>query len=205
MCGRFEVHDSPQILMLYFLLTEEPAAVHNTEVRPTDESLIIRVRNGERLALPARWGLIPPWAKDGTIAQHTFNARAETIAEKPSFRSAFRQRRCIVPMTSFFEWRSVAGQKKKQRLRFASTNSEPLAVAGLWERWEKSGDGQMRETFTVITTTANRFMAPIHDRMPVILSKTDWDAWLNPDQTNTVLLRSMLTPCPDNWLNWTVA
>ena len=134
MCGRYEIHNSPQMLMLYFLLAEEPTAYSNADVRPTNEVPIIRIRDGNRLALPARWGLIPSWAKDAAIAQHTFNARAETLAEKPSFRSAFRRRRCIVPMTAFFEWRAIAGQKKKEKLRFANTDGNPLAVAGLWER-----------------------------------------------------------------------
>ena len=108
MCGRYEIHNSPQMLMLYFLLAEEPTAYSNADVRPTNEVPIIRIRDGNRLALPARWGLIPSWAKDATIAQHTFNARAETLSEKPSFRSAFRRRRCIVPMSAFFEWRAIA-------------------------------------------------------------------------------------------------
>lgn len=204
MCGRFEVHSSPQILMLYFLLAREPAGLQDKEYRPTDEALIVRVCDGERLALPARWRLIPPWAKDATIAQHTFNARAETIAEKPSYRSAFQRRRCIVPMTSFFEWRTVTGQTKKQRLRFARTDGEPLAIAGLWERWDGSSDGRARETFTVITTAANDFMTPIHDRMPAILAKPDWDAWLDPDLTDPNLLKPMLAPCPNDWLKWTI-
>lgn len=200
MCGRYEIHDSPQMLMLYFLLAEEPTAYSNADVRPTNEALIIRVCDRKPLALPARWGLIPSWAKDAAIAQHTFNARAETVAEKPSFRSAFKRRRCIVPMTAFFEWRAIAGQKKKEKLRIASPDGNPLAVAGLWERWDKSDDGSAVETYTVITTAANAFMAPIHDRMPAILAKSDWDAWLDPDMSDPILLRSMLEPCPDEWL-----
>lgn len=200
MCGRYELHNSPQMLMLYFLLAEEPTAYSNADVRPTNEAPIIRICDGNRLALSAHWGLIPSWAKDATIAQHTFNARAETLAEKPSFRSAFRRRRCIVPMSAFFEWQAIAGQKKKEKLRFANTDGNPLAVAGLWECWEKSGDGCAVETFTVITTAANAFMAPIHDRMPAILAKSDWDAWLDPEMSDPVPLRSMLAPSPDGWL-----
>ena len=200
MCGRYEIHDSPQMLMLYFLLAEEPTAYSNAAVRPTNEAPIIRVREGKRLALPARWGLIPSWAKDATIAQHTFNARAETIAEKPSFRSAFKRRRCLVPMSAFFEWRAIAGQTRKEKLRFASPDGNPLAVAGLWDRWDRSGDGYAVETFTVITTAANGLMAPIHDRMPAILAKSDWDAWLDPEMSDSGFLRSMLEPCPDDWL-----
>ncbi len=205
MCGRYEIHNSPQMLMLYFLLAEEPTAYSNADVRPTNEVPIIRVRNGNRLALPARWGLIPSWAKDATIAQHTFNARAETIAEKPSFRSAFKRRRCIVPMSAFFEWRAIADQKKKEKLRFASPDGNPLAVAGLWERWDKSGDGCVVDTFSVITTAANGLMAPMHDRMPAILAKSDWDAWLDPEMSDTEFLRLILEPCPDEWLEVSAA
>ena len=200
MCGRYEIHNSPQMLMLYFLLAQEPSGYSNADVRPTNSAPIIRALDGQRMIRPARWGLIPPWAKDETIAQHTFNARAETLAEKPSFRAAFKRRRCIVPMTAFFEWRAVAGQKKKEKLRFASPEGKPLAVAGLWERWQRLGAGETIETYTVITTAANGLMAPIHDRMPALLAASDWEAWLDPEMINPVFLRSLLAPCPDEWL-----
>jgi putative SOS response-associated peptidase YedK len=144
--------------------------------------------------------LIPSWSKDDKIAQHTFNARGETVADKPSFRAAFKRRRCIVPASAFFEWRAIPGEKKKQKLRFTSPEEHPLALAGLWEHWKRPETGEMVETYTVITTEANAFMAPIHDRMPVILGERDWDAWLDPDTGNPLLLQSMLAPCPDDWL-----
>jgi len=188
------------MLMLYFALGAEPEPFSNSDVRPTNTAPIIRIDDSQRLILPARWGLIPSWAKDDKIAQHTFNARAETIAEKPSFRAAFKRRRCIVPMTAFFEWRAIPHQKTKQKLRFVSPDGHPLAIAGLWEHWEHSATGVQVESFTVITTGANDFMTPIHDRMPVILSTSDWEAWLDPDMHNPMLLESMLKPCPDEWL-----
>lgn len=200
MCGRYDLNESPQMLMLYFVLGAEPEPFSNSNVRPTDLAPIIRIHDGQRLALPARWGLIPSWAKDDKIAQHTFNARAETIAEKPSFRAAFKRRRCIVPMTAFFEWRAIPFQKKKQKLRFVSPEGHLLAIAGLWEHWHHPGTGVPVESFTVITTGANDFMAPIHDRMPAILGASDWEAWLDPDMHNPMLLESMLKPCPDEWL-----
>ena len=200
MCGRYDLNESPQMLALYFLLSAEPAAFSNPDVRPTNMAPIIRVRDGQRLALPARWGLIPSWSKDDKIAQHTFNARAETVADKSSFRAAFKRRRCIVPVSAFFEWREVPGEKKKQKLRFASPEAHPLALAGLWEHWQRPETGEAVETYTVITTTANDFMAPIHDRMPVILGERDWKAWLDPEMSNLILLQSMLAPCPDEWL-----
>ena len=123
MCGRYDLNESPQMLMLYFILEAEPEPYNNPDVRPTNMAPIIHVHDGQRLALPARWGLIPSWSKDDKIAQHTFNARAETIAEKPSFRAAFKRRRCIVPVSAFFEWRAIPGEKKKQKLRFSSRPS----------------------------------------------------------------------------------
>ena len=123
MCGRYDLNESPQMLMLHFMLEAEPEPYSNPDVRPTNMAPIIHVHDGQRLALPARWGLIPSWSKDDKIAQHTFNARAETITEKPSFRAAFKRRRCIVPVSAFFEWRAIPGEKKKQKLRFSSRPS----------------------------------------------------------------------------------
>lgn len=186
--------------MLRFSLAAEPEAFTNPDVRPTNRAPIIRNLDGQRVTDLARWGLIPSWSKDDKIAQHTFNARAETLAEKPSFRAAFKRRRCIVPVSAFYEWRAIPGEKKKQKLRFSSPDGNPLAIAGLWEHWMRPETGEMIDTYTVITTKANEFMAPIHDRMPVILGKTDWAAWLEPTVDNRLLLESMLQPCPDDWL-----
>ena len=188
------------MLMLYFSLGAEPEPFSNPDVRPTNRAPIIRKLDGQRVADLARWGLIPSWSKDDKIAQHTFNARAETIAEKPSFRAAFKRRRCIVPVSAFYEWLAIPGEKKKQKLRFSSQDATPFAIAGLWEHWTRPESGETVESYTVITTTANDFMAPIHDRMPVILGKADWEAWLDPDTGNPLLLESMLQPCPDGWL-----
>lgn len=200
MCGRYDLNQSPQMLMLYFRLGAEPQPYSNPDVRPTNLAPIIRVHDGQRLALPARWGLIPSRSTDDKIAQHTFNARAETITEKPSFRAAFKRRRCIVPVSAFFEWRAIPGEKKKQKLRFSSPDAAPLALAGLWEHWTRPETGEAVESYTIITTSANEFMAPIHERMPVILGKADWDAWLDPETGNPLLLQSMLQPCPEDWL-----
>ena len=205
MCGRYDLNQSPQMLMLYFALGAAPEPFANPDVRPTNSATIIRSLEGQRLANLARWGLIPSWSKDEKIAQHTFNARAETIGEKPSFRAAFKRRRCIVPVSAFFEWRAIPGEKKKQKLRFSSPDGNPLAIAGLWEHWRRPETGETVDSYTVITTKANDFMAPIHDRMPVILGQTDWDAWLDPDTGNPLLLESMLQPCPDDWLACEVA
>lgn len=200
MCGRYDLNQSPQLLMLYFRLAAPPAAFSNADVRPTDVAPIIRDQDGQRLALPARWGLIPGWAKDETIARHTFNARGETVAEKPAFRAAFKHRRCLVPVSAFYEWQAIPGEKTKQKLRFASPDGKPLALAGLWEAWQRPETGEAVETFTIITTAANGLMAPIHDRIPAILGANDWDPWLDPDTRNPLLLQRLLEPCPNEWL-----
>jgi len=205
MCGRYDLNESPQMLMLYFHLSSEPLAFNNADVRPTNLAPIIRIHEDQRLAMPARWGLIPSWAKDEKIALHTFNARAETLAEKPSFRAAFKRRRCLVPVSAFFEWRVIPGERKKQKLRFVSVDGNPLALAGLWEHWTAPDSGEVVESYTVITTTANGLMAPIHDRMPVILADKDWAAWLDPNTGNPLLLDSMLRPCPDEVLSFEAA
>ena len=124
MCGRYDLNQSPQMLILYFHLSQVPEAFSNADVRPTNRAPIIRVHQGERLAVLARWGLIPSWSKDEKIGLHTFNARAETLAEKPSFRAAFKRRRCLVPVSAFFEWRAVPGEKKKQKLRFVDADGK---------------------------------------------------------------------------------
>ena len=115
MCGRYDLNQTPQMLMLYFSLEAEPAPFSNSDIRPTNKAPIIRNHGGQRVAGLARWGLIPSWSKDDKIAQHTFNARAETLAEKPSFRAAFKRRRCIVPASAFYEWRAVPPVKRENR------------------------------------------------------------------------------------------
>lgn len=205
MCGRYELSETPQRLQAVFRLDTLPQGFANADIRPTNTAPVVRYENGQRLASLLRWGLIPGWAKDEKIAQRTFNARAEGVAEKPSFRSAFKRRRCLVPASSFYEWRAIPGEKKKQKLRFNNAQHRPLALAGLWEYWMHPETKELWETFTIITTSANDFMAPIHDRMPVILGEADWDTWLDPEVGKTLLLQSMLRPCPDDWLEMSPA
>lgn len=200
MCGRYELSQTPQQLIEHFRLAALPAEYLNADIRPTNTAPVVRVSAGQRLAIPARWGLIPAWSKDEAIAQHTFNARAETVAEKPAFRAAFKRRRCLVPASAFFEWQAFPGEKKKRKLRIADSGGQPLALAGLWESWTDPGSGLPLDTYTIITTSANASLTPVHDRMPVVLGPGDWEAWLDPEVNNPLLLQSMLRPCPDDWL-----
>ncbi|NJL89221.1 MAG: SOS response-associated peptidase [Coleofasciculaceae cyanobacterium SM2_1_6] len=149
--------------------------------------------NDQRQWLPLRWGLIPSWAKDLAIGYKLINARSETVAEKPSFRSAFKHRRCLIPTNGFYEWQHLDGSKKKQPYFISLQNDDLFTLAGLWERWE-SLEGDILETCTILTTTANELVSPIHDRMPVILQPQDYDQWLDPNFKQADKLQELLKP-----------
>lgn len=200
MCSLYEVPTPRNQLKVRFRLDALPEGFEGRDIRPTNQAPIIHIVDGQRLATLARWGLIPSWAKDETIAKHTFNARAETIAEKPSFRAAFKRHRCIVPASAFYEWRAIPGRAKKQRLRFEASDGQPLGLAGLREHWKRPDTDEIVESYTIITTAANDFMAPIHDRMPVLLSDADIEIWLDPDERNPLLLSSLLKPAANDAL-----
>lgn len=136
------------------------------------------------------WGLIPSWAREKSIGYKLINARSETILEKPSYKNAFRSRRCLVPADSFFEWTK---DKEKNPYRILMKDEKPFAMAGIWDRWTASG-GEIIHSFSILTTSPNELMSEIHDRMPVILTKADEKRWLSP-LSDTELLR-MLKPCP---------
>jgi len=139
-----------------------------------------------------RWGLIPHWAKDPALGNKLTNARGESVADKPSFRSAFKQRRCLVPASGFYEWQAEQGGRK-QPWYIRLKGDEAMAMGGLWESWT-SPDGEILRTFCVITTAPNEIMQPIHDRMPVIIPKIRWAAWLSPENHDTADLLAMLAP-----------
>jgi putative SOS response-associated peptidase YedK len=177
MCGRFTQERPASELAEIFAaepLADELGARYN--VAPTDEALVV-VQRGERRAVTAyRWGLIPHWATDGKSGSRMFNARAETIAASPAFREAFKRRRCIVPVDSFYEWKREG--TIRQPYRVTRQDGLPLALAGLWAGWRDPGSDQVRRTFTIVTTTPNDAMAELHDRMPVVLEESAWDRWL---------------------------
>lgn len=196
MCGRFDLNETPQRLMAHFKLQAPPAPFVNDDVRPTNWPPIIRDLDGQRLALPARWGLIPWFAKDEKVGVRAINARAETVATLATFKNAFKSRRCIVPATAFYEWATVPGQKQKRKYRFTAATGEPLGIAGLWERWKRPGTDEVIESFTIITTTPNQLMAPIHERMPAVLTPVNYDAWLS-SETPTDVARQLLMPAEE--------
>ena len=148
---------------------------------------------GERSLDPLRWGLIPHWAKDPSIGVKLINARADGITDKPSFRDAFRRRRCIIPADAFYEWKT--GTKPKRPYMIRRTNHQVMALAGLWENW-KAPDGQWVRTCTIITTQANELIAPLHDRMPVILPSEDFGIWLGDAPATPEALIALMKPFP---------
>ena len=197
MCGRFFLQRDPAGLARYFeTVNATPNHAASWNVAPTQTSLVVRrhPESGERHLDTLRWGLVPRWAKDTKDAAKLMNARADTVAQKPSFRDAFAKRRCLVPMDGFYEWRKdEAGGRQAYAVSLAS--GEPMAVAGLWEGW-KSPEGEWLRTFTVITTDAGGKQALVHHRMPAILPPETWDAWLGAEPAEPAELLELLVPCP---------
>jgi putative SOS response-associated peptidase YedK len=143
----------------------------------------------------ARWGLIPSWAKEINTGYSTINARAETVAEKPAFRNAFKHRRCLIPCDGYYEWQEIPGSKLKQPWYISLRSQQPMALAGLWEHWQGRDDNEI-ESCTIIVTSGNELMQSIHDRMPVILPKETWETWLDSANTDKVSLQAMLAQYP---------
>ncbi|MCY4526049.1 MAG: SOS response-associated peptidase [Anaerolineaceae bacterium] len=190
MCGRFVlVALADEIADMFELQSVPEPFAQRFNVAPSQEIAVITNERPEVLAWH-RWGLVPFWAKEAKIGYRMINARSETAAEKPSFRAAFRSRRCLIPASGFFEWRRRG--KEKQPL-FISLRERPLfAFAGLWEVW-RNPEGEALYSATILTTVANRFMADIHLRMPVILQPDDYDTWLNPASCDEH--QGLLRPC----------
>ena len=179
MCGRFTLFAPGDVLAAMFGVDKAPSLAPRYNIAPSQPVAAARISpdgSGRELTL-LRWGLVPSWAKDPSASAPMINARAETVSEKPSFRSAFRRRRCLVPADGFYEWRRTPGRKQPYYIRFR--DGRPFSIASLWERWE-GPDGSVLESCALITTAANGVVSPIHDRMPVILSTKDYDLWLDP-------------------------
>ncbi|NCA72289.1 MAG: SOS response-associated peptidase [Sphingobacteriia bacterium] len=199
MCGRYAQFTSPRDIAELFGATLDIADLSpRYNAAPMQWLPVIRQRpSGERVLQALRWGLLPSWAKDETIANRLINARAETLAEKPSFRTAYRKRRCIVPADGFYEW--VKRPEGKQPFYIHASDGTLLAFAGLWERWTRTGDGELIDSFTIVTTAANGRVRPLHERMPVILAPEAVARWLDPAGTPETT-SNLLGPCPDERL-----
>ena len=195
MCGRYTLKTAPEIVAEQFQLEQLLVTQPRYNVAPSQLVACIRTNPDSvtREGVFLRWGLIPTWAKDPKIGMQLINARAETVAEKPAFRSAFRHRRCLVLADGFYEWRREGRSKQPYFIRFR--DERPFAFGGLWERWEKS-EGSPLETCAMMTTEPNAVLEPIHNRMPVILNPKDYDLWLDPRRKDPAELSSLLQPCP---------
>jgi putative SOS response-associated peptidase YedK len=208
MCGRFVSASPPEEIGKYFdtAAVSEKLLEPSYNVAPTNDVYVVTEDGGTRRLDAYHWGLVPFWAKSPAAGSKMINARAETIAEKNAYRRPFAKRRCIIPADGFYEWKKVPGQKAKQPYFITRRDEEPLAFAGIWEIWrgpdkakEKDAPEQLRSC-TIITTSANETMAPIHDRMPVILPASKWDEWLDPGNDDTAALGELLVPAPPTLL-----
>jgi putative SOS response-associated peptidase YedK len=197
MCGRFGLsHTWTDIFAAYTLVSTPLNLQPRFNIAPTQPIIAITAPGeGGNGATFFQWGLVPSWAKDISIGSKMINARAETVGEKPAFRAAFRRRRCLIPVSGFYEWQAQPGGPK-QPFWISAADGGLLTFAGLWESW-MSPDGDELQTATIITTTANEALAPLHARMPVILAPADFDAWLDVrDETDTEAASTLLRPAP---------
>lgn len=181
MCGRYVISSPYDIIMESFSIDSTKIDVTpNYNACPTQYIPAILIENGKNVLTKMHWGLVPPWAKNKSISVKMINARSETISEKPSFRNAFKKRRCLIPANGYYEWKGEKGDKEPYYI--TSATGELFAFVGLWERWtdRESPDIAPLDSCTIITTAASPLIKHIHDRMPVILAPQYYEAWLNP-------------------------
>ena len=211
MCGRFTLRTPMSVLMKHFQLSlgaDRQLALFEPRynIAPTQDIVVVRVMDagGEREAAMLRWGLIPSWAKEPRSGPPLINARSETLAEKPTFRTAFRRRRCLIPADGFYEWQKPPGgavRGKKQPFYIHRRDDQPFAFAGLWESWTAQDSEPLTiESCTIVTTAANQTLQPLHDRMPVILAPGDYALWLDPAVEEPAAVAHLLAPCGDDEL-----
>ena len=187
MCGRYSLTTPVDGIRRLFGFDQIPNLPPRYNIAPTQAVLGVRDDGGAPSAFMARWGLIPSWSKDPTVGAKMINARSETIREKPSFKTAFKRRRCLIPADSFFEWKTIGGVKQPYLIRFA--DQEIFAFAGIWERWQ-GGDGSDVETCSIVTTEAAPSIEPLHHRMPVILDPETFRTWTaGPEDEAADLMR----------------
>ncbi|MGC9348642.1 MAG: SOS response-associated peptidase [Anaerolineae bacterium] len=194
MCGRFTLWLQFGDLIKAFPDFDFPETVPNRyNIAPTQQSAVVP-NDGEKTVRFFKWGLVPFWADDPQIGNRMINARSETAASKPSFRAAYRRRRCLVLADGFYEWRKEPGNRSKTPMYVRMASGEPFAFAGLWEVWRP--DDTPLYTFTILTTQPNDLIAPIHNRMPVILPRSAYDRWIDPAEQRSGALDDLLKPYP---------
>ena len=195
MCGRVSIENPKRISEVFNADPHDSFDFSPSyNIAPSENLPIVVCRDSKRVLSQAKWGLIPYWAKEDSFRSQLINARAETVDQKPAFKRAFKEQRCLVVVDGFFEWQKK--DKTKQPYYISLNTEKPIAFAGLCDRSAEQGD----LTCTIITTTPNDMIEPIHNRMPVILSPEEYDVWLNPKEKNFGLLKSLLNPCASSTL-----
>ena len=196
MCGRYLLTVDGEVLVDAFSLTAPVDWQPRFNIAPTQSVPIVRQMepDGDRELAMVHWGLIPHWAKERSLGARMINARSETAADKPSFRSPFRRRRCLIPTDGFYEWQKTTSGKQPYAIRF--TDARLFAFAGLWDQWRDRETGDAVESCTILTTSANDVVARIHDRMPVIMPPSAWQQWLDVTLTDQASLQPLLEPHP---------
>jgi putative SOS response-associated peptidase YedK len=198
MCGRFSLGASAATLLGYFPVRESVAWTARYNLAPSQEVLtLVQPAGAAREVRRMRWGLIPSWAKDPAIGNQLINARAETVAAKPAFRGALKERRCLILTDGFYEWQAKEGRKQPWCIRMR--DGRPFAFAGLWDRWADP-EGRTIESCTIITTSPNAIIRKFHHRMPVILAPHDYDLWLDTRVRDVDRLLPLLAPYPPDEL-----
>ena len=202
MCGRYSLAVSPQELeQIFAAVADDALALPRWNIAPTQDAPVVVTGQEGRRIVPLRWGLVPHWADDPSIGARHINARAESLATSPAFKEALARRRCLVPADGFYEWADRPGGGPRIPHWIHHRRGGVLAFAGLRERWRSRDAGaEPLQTFTIVTTAPNRTVAPLHDRMPVVLPPTAWDAWLDP-QTAIADALTLLAPAPDDLLD----
>lgn len=194
MCGRYTLSTPSDDIALLFDISELMPLPPRYNLAPTQEAAVVRVTEPgapRRLDL-LKWGLIPYWAKEAAIGNRMINARSESVAEKPAYRSSFKKKRCLIPADGFYEWKKEG--KLKQPFLIRRKDTKPFAFAGLWSSWWDQERSQKVDTFTILTTDANDLMRPLHDRMPVVLDRENFDLWLDPKVEDASKLQPLLVP-----------
>jgi putative SOS response-associated peptidase YedK len=200
MCGRYELHTHPAVIALAFGLDRAPDVHARYNIAPMTEVPVVRANaEGRRELTRMRWGLVPRWAKDPSIGAKMINARGETLAEKPSFRTAYRRHRCLLPADGFYEWREVTvPHPHKEPLHIGMKDGSVFALAGLYERW-LSAEGEVLDSCTIVTTEANALIRALHDRMPVIVAPENYGRWLDPASPAAA---ELIVPYPADAMAW---
>lgn len=192
MCGRFTLHLPPPILASSFRLDEVPDVSPSYNIAPAEESLVVgeNPKTDRRTGVSMTWGLVPHWAENPEdFTANLINARAETVDEKPAFRDSFRNRRCVVPASGFYEWKSTDSGKTPYYVY--PENEDCFGFAGVWDRWTDESGERSLTTFSILTTSPNRTMSDVHDRMPLILDEENRERWLDPGLTNPEKLKGL--------------